>query len=448
MTQHHTLSLPTAILININIMLGVGIFINTAELATRAGALGCLSYALVGILLLPLIICVAELVKLHPSGGFYIFARREINPFFGFLSAWIYFTGKLASAAIMIHTSVLILQQLITSLTPYNPLLIDGCILSFFIALNMLNMKAGSRIQALFTTLKASVIIFAILVGFFLFNLTNFDSAHCVWTGIPSSLPLVLYAAMGFEAACSLSSRIQNAQRNAPLAIFISYAIVISIITLYQCAVYGVLGDELTHLGSYRDAFPALVEHLAPNNTSLAHTLGMLFNLAIASSALGGSYGILFSNTWNLYAIAQHKHIIFPSLFTTLNKHMIPYACIIAEGLLCGLYLFVTQGSQVPLQQTSALAAVLTYTISVCALLRANRKSADKKYPFASLDWLRTNGLPLLGLISCDLLITACITGLINTGIGSLTMFSVLLIIGIVMFLCTPGRYLDEVTEV
>src|SRR5271169_2910080 len=98
MTKEHMLSLPTAILININIMLGVGIFINTAELAKRAGALGCLSYALVGILLLPLIICVAELVKLHPSGGFYIFARREINPFFGFLSAWIYFTGKLASA--------------------------------------------------------------------------------------------------------------------------------------------------------------------------------------------------------------------------------------------------------------------------------------------------------------------------------------------------------------
>jgi amino acid transporter len=244
---------------------------------------------------------------------------------------------------------------------------------------------------------------------------------------------------MGFEAACSLSSRIHNAQRNAPRAIFISYAIVISIITLYQCALYGILGDQLTELGSYRDAFPTLVEHLIPDNRSLAHTLGMLFNLAIASSALGGSYGILFSNTWNLYAIAQHKHIFFPSLFTRLNKQMIPYVCIITEGILCALYLVISQGNQVPLQQTSALAAVLTYTISVCALLYAQLYRPD----------VQINRLvPLLGLLSCALLSYACIAGLIKTGISSLALFSILLIIGVSMFLVTPGRYLNETTEV
>ena len=35
--QEYKLSLPTAILININIMLGAGIFINTATLSHRAG---------------------------------------------------------------------------------------------------------------------------------------------------------------------------------------------------------------------------------------------------------------------------------------------------------------------------------------------------------------------------------------------------------------------------
>ena len=168
MSAEHKLSLPTAILININIMLGAGIFINTALLAQGAGALGFLSYGTIGILLLPLILSIAALVKLHPSGGFYIFARREINPFFGFLSAWAYFTGKLASAAIMMHTSVLILQLFFPLLAAINPLIIDFTLLTLFISLNMLNMKAGSRIQATFTSLKATALLFAIITGFYL----------------------------------------------------------------------------------------------------------------------------------------------------------------------------------------------------------------------------------------------------------------------------------------
>jgi hypothetical protein len=72
----------------------------------------------------------------------------------------------------------------------------------------------------------------------------------------------------------------------------------------------------------------------------------------------------------------------------------------------------------------------------VLALICARRKSNTN--PF----------VPLLGLASCSLLITACVTGLVKTGIGSLTMFSMLLIVGITMFLVTPGRYLSESTEV
>ena len=43
-------------------------------------------YILVGILMLPLILSIAQLLRLHPAGGFYTFAQKEINPFMGFLS--------------------------------------------------------------------------------------------------------------------------------------------------------------------------------------------------------------------------------------------------------------------------------------------------------------------------------------------------------------------------
>ena len=81
--------------------------------------------------------------------------------------------------------------------------------------LNMLNIKAGGRIQTGFTILKLVPITFAILVGLFLFSGTNVTSAHRIWAGIPLALPLLFYAAMGFEAACLLSGKIKNPEKLA-----------------------------------------------------------------------------------------------------------------------------------------------------------------------------------------------------------------------------------------
>ena len=57
----HKLSLLSAILININIMLGSGIFINTVLLTKQAGSLGALVILLLRFLLLPLILAIGQL---------------------------------------------------------------------------------------------------------------------------------------------------------------------------------------------------------------------------------------------------------------------------------------------------------------------------------------------------------------------------------------------------
>ena len=116
MTTEKKLSLPTAILINVNIMMGGGIFINTVELAKRTGLLSGFMYPLIGLLILPLIIAISRLIELHPSGGFYVFGQKEINPFVGFVSTWSYFIAKLASASLMIHVSMSLLTQIFPAL--------------------------------------------------------------------------------------------------------------------------------------------------------------------------------------------------------------------------------------------------------------------------------------------------------------------------------------------
>ncbi len=97
------LSLRSAIFINLNIILGTGIFINSVKLADHLGPWGALSYATVGIVLLPLILAMAHLVKIHKGGLLFYDYAAGIHPFAGFMSQWCYFVGKLAACALGIH---------------------------------------------------------------------------------------------------------------------------------------------------------------------------------------------------------------------------------------------------------------------------------------------------------------------------------------------------------
>jgi APA family basic amino acid/polyamine antiporter len=427
-TQDGKLSLPAAILINLNIMLGAGIFLNTVKLSKWAGALGCLMYPLIGLLMLPLIISIAKLVHIYPEEGFYGYAARSVHPFVGFFSSWAYFTGKLASAMLMIHVALSLVHQIVPLLQHIPLLALDFGVLVFFIMLNMLNVKTGSKIQVWFMVLKIIPIFFAIFSGFYLFSWRNYTLANLQWAGIPSSLPLVLYAVSGFEAACSLSCQIRDAKRNGPLAIYISYGIMLTIAFVYQFVFYGAAGNALASLQEYTGIFPLLLGILLPGYNSLAMMLQIILYCAIAASALGAGYGILFSNPWNLYAMARHGHVILPNVFTKLNRYGLPIWCIITEGVICTMYLVVTQGDQLPLQQTSALACSIAYTISVISLLFLvlYHKTVTMR------SWI-----PLLALINCCLLVGSCVRNFILFGAYPLLLFMAFLLLGLSMFVYT-----------
>lgn len=432
MSEQRVLSLRAAVLININIMLGAGIFLNTVKLAGPTGAVGGFAYIIAGALMFPLVLSIAKLTSMHPAGGFYAFGKNEIHPIAGFISAWSYLIGKLASGALMIHFSLALVQQLIPMFRYFHLLTLDFVVIGIFVLLNMLNIKAGARIQTIFTILKLIPITFAILAGIFLFQSTNISYTHRLWSGIPSILPFLFYATMGFEAACLLCNKIKNPERNAPRAILISYGITLAIASTYQLLFYGALGSVLSKFATcdagYLYAFPLLLKKLIPNYPTIAAKMKGLLHLALASSAIGGGYGIMFSNTWNLYTLAQNGHIFFKRMFIQLNRHAIPVACVFVEGLIYATYLFVSRGSQEALQVLSSLGVVLAYTVSVIALLLAKIKRPNIRIPI----WI-----PIFGLVNCSIFIVTSLMGLAQKGFSSLITFSVLLCSGIIMYLAT-----------
>ena len=421
-SKNNTLSLWSAVIINANIIIGSGVFINTTELAKRAGLLGGLSYAIVGLILLPLILSFVKLLEIYPSGGFYSFCSTSLHPFVGFINTWCYFFAKLSSAALSIHIFVLLTQKTFPALTCINALTFDLIILGALLALNMLNVRTGSKIQSWIMLFKLFPLFFVIASGIFLFNSNNITPLDALWSGIPSAIPLVLHALLGFEIACAISRNLENPKVNGPRAILISYSVVIVLFVLYQTLFYGILGTDLATQADYRGAFPLLIskfgitEHM---RTVVAH----IIHLAIATSALSAAFGIIYANMWNLYSLAELHHTIAPTVIVQRNRFNIPFICVLAQGAIMLLYLLVISGETTTFQQLSAFGATMTYSLSILGLLATF-------YQHNKSLWI-----PILGLVNCALLLSASLYAMwVTNNPIPLQLFVGIMTCGIVMY--------------
>jgi APA family basic amino acid/polyamine antiporter len=323
-----------------------------------------------------------------------------------------------------------LLQQLIPVLGTLPFLTLDMALLSLFILLNMRNVKTGASIQLFFMATKLIPLLLIIFGGLWFFHGTYFAPEHLSLAGIPAILPLVLYATVGFESAASLSASLENPEKNGPRAIIISYSIVIALACLYQALFYATLGNELSILTDFRQAFAAFFNYSCGQST-IGNALTTLSYLTIASSALGGCYGILFSNHWNLHTLALKRHILGWRFFEQRNEHGTPWLCVLVEGFFCALYLVLTGGKLVLLQQISGLGVVITYTISVLAFMQTKRTN-----PKVGTPWLVAG----MGLINCMVLMIACTRGLLQDNKTSLVAFCLILTAGLIMFWMTYSR--------
>ena len=399
----------------------------STELAHRAGLLGGLCYALVGFLLFPLILSFVKLLEIYPSGGFYAYCSASLHPIIGFINTWCYFFIKLSSASLSIHIFTLLVQKTFPALACIDVLTADLAILALLLGLNMLNVKTGSKIQNCVMLFKLFPIFFVILSGIFLFNSNNIADIHALWSGVPSAIPLVLHALLGFEIACAISRNIENPRVNAPRAILISYGIVIVLFVAYQTLFYGVLGSELAAQTDYRGAFPLLISKFGISD-QLRNILGHIIHLAIATSALSAAFGIIFANMWNLYSLAELHHTIAPARIMQRNRFNIPFICVLAQGIIMLVYLLVMRGVQTTFQQLSAFGATVTYTLSIIGLLAT-------LYQHNKSLWI-----PVLGLINCAILLSVSLYAMwITNNTVPLQLFVGIMFCGIIMFLYRQG---------
>lgn len=328
-SQSHKISLVTAILMTINIMVGTGILIGPGKIAQIAGDASFLAWPLVGLLFLPIVLSTAQLTRMLPgSGGFYSYAKEGLNRSAGFISGWLYVVGYSFAAAV----EVLALREtLLVSVGNLwfikNALIFNSVCVASCIALNLLSLKVFSKILNSLTIAKILPLI--ILIALIPFINPHFTVDYTELTLLPFSLPLAIFGYFGFEYACSISNLIENSEKNASKALLIGFTLTVVIYTLFHFGLINLMGAK--NLAAY--GAPAFAQFITLPIPYLKSFLSTLIPAASVATLYAGANGMINSNSMLLHAMAEENLFSFSSWLVYFNRYERPWAAIVAQGL-------------------------------------------------------------------------------------------------------------------
>ena len=333
--QSSKISLTTAILMNINLMVGAGIFINPSLMAQQAGFLSYLGWPLIGIIFLPVVLNIAEVTKLFPgAGSFYTYAT-EINKTAGFASGWMYFLGYVAIGSTQtLALRVVLSEQLQWEALDAHPILFYALFFLLMCSLNLFNLAIVGRIQKVMTVFKLLPILMVCIIFPFYMNGSLPSNGPETVSSLGLTIPLAVFGFWGFEGCASFSHRIAGDNGVAGRAILLGFLSTLSIYVLFHFGLLHIMGAGALAA----DGVPAFVEYLGITVPVIDWTVRIVLSLAFVSAFASAIYGGLTANSFLLHALAEDDLLFASSYIKRLNKHYQPVYAVFAAGTLAFLF--------------------------------------------------------------------------------------------------------------
>ena len=188
--------------------------------------------ALLLILLLPLLwslptaLMIGELASAIPAeGGFYVWVRRALGPFWGFQEAWLSLAASIFDMAIYPTLFTLYLGRLAPGLTAgHRGLLWSIAVLAVCVLWNLLGAASvGSGAVWLMYALLAP---FAVLVVQGVRHRTGIALAPSHGSDFATAFLVAMWNYMGWDNASTVASEVEHPQRNYPRAMLAAAALV------------------------------------------------------------------------------------------------------------------------------------------------------------------------------------------------------------------------------
>ncbi len=285
-----------AVVIGLGSMIGAGIFVAAGPAANAAGSGIIAGVLIAGVIAFLNAMTMAQLAAVYPeSGGTYIYGRKLLGHYWGFMAGWGFVIGKLASC-----TAMALSFAYYTS-AAYPKALAAGSV----IFLTLVN-SFGVKKTATLTKVLVTLVIFSLIVAVFatLFG----GSAHFArlggWTdrggvsGILQAAGMMFFAFAGYARVATLGEEIINPRKTIPRAMIISLSITLLIYIIVITAV--VMSMEMSLLVTSKAPVALAIESGSLNFLSPIVKVGACFaSLSVLLSLLAGISRTIFAMAVN-----------------------------------------------------------------------------------------------------------------------------------------------------
>jgi APA family basic amino acid/polyamine antiporter len=356
----------------INSIVGGGIFVLPAIVASRLGSASILAYLICGILIILIMLCFAETgSRITVSGGAYAYVEAAFGPYAGFLTNSLFWFGfgTMSDAAIA-NAMADILSIKLPWLNHHGyRVLFFLFIFSGFAWVNIRGVKQGVQMVKINTLSKLIPLLILITFGWFGTSLEHFK-----WTGWPSAgdlgdMSLILFFAFGGgEIALNASGEIKNSRRTVPVGMLVGVTIVIVLYILIQTVSLGVLGSALSeHEGA---PLVAVADKIMGNFGATLIIVGS------AVSIFGTISGDVLGHPRLLFAGARNG--LLPRFLSKVHdRFATPYWAIIAYTFI--VFSFSVTGGFRQLAVVSSASLLTIYLAVVLATIKLRLRDHSKK---------------------------------------------------------------------
>ena len=281
---------------------------------------------------LPTALMVGELASALPAeGGYYVWVRRALGPFWGFQEAWLSLAASVFDMAIYPVTFVLYLGRIAPTWTAgYRG---TGWALAVVLGCTLWNLRGAKAVGessiALFCVLLAP---FVVLAGVALWRWHG-HGAGALFTPVAhpdlsGAISVALWNYMGWDNASTVAQEVENPQRNYPRAM-IAAAGLVALTYLIPLTVVGLAGLAPTQFST--GAWTNAAHALAGPALALAVVLGGTVN------GIGMFNPLMMSYARVPFAMAQDG--LLPRIFARENARGVPVAALVACAALWALAL-------------------------------------------------------------------------------------------------------------
>lgn len=324
------ISFIAAVLMNINIIVGSGIYNYPPLMAHRAGGLSFLGWILAGLLLLPIALTIAQAARIFPGeGGFYNYCKTALGEEAGFIANWAYLLGYMGTAATI--TSIvrdrLIDPVGLTFIKEY-PIIFYLLFVLFLSGLNVISIKIISKIQSAITLLKLIPLTLMLIVIYFYWNPSfNYEVSRIGDLG--STLPLALFSFLGFESSCNISHYIRGGTTQAFKVVLIAFSTAVLLYTVFHLGILHIMGSSALAAQGVQ-AFPKFMGLSAV----IAGILALMLLIDMFLSFANTAYGASLNNITNINMLAKSGALFKSKFLARLNGYGMPGNAALIYGIL------------------------------------------------------------------------------------------------------------------